>query len=101
VPLPGCCRKWPARRLRGTINGLISPALAQQMIQKSERRIGALVDPAYTSNQRVAVHTADGGEAYILVPQGETVHLGEKISFTPGYMEPPDDCYYRPNLMTR
>jgi len=87
--------------IEGTIIRLISTALAQQLIQRTEHRARALIDPAYISNQRVSVQTVYGGTTNVLVPHGETIYVGETVSFIPAHLEPPDDCFYTPNLLTQ
>lgn len=84
----------------GTIIGIQDPAVARADIPMREARLGGAINPRYLNDLRAVVRQDDGRVQAFDVPQGITVHVGDRVTLQNSYRDTSLSCSYIPILIT-
>ena len=90
--------------ISGRVVGFLPPAIARNLITRSEQLANGKIDPEYTDNLRAVVHPSGapyGVRTTAIVPPQMNVYVGEQVSFVGGHASPQSACRYIPNLISK
>lgn len=88
----------PHARGHGTILGFEDQAEARAGIPSREAQRGGAIDPHYLGDLRVVVKQDNGLVDLFDIPEGVTVHVGDRVRLQGSYRSPASACSYIPHL---
>jgi hypothetical protein len=92
------------KQLTGRVTGFLSGRQALAITQRVEAQLGAKINPAYTSLERVNIElTLSGGSGFTLaaIPDGMTVKIGDLVEINSRYKDPSLPCHFIPWMVNR
>jgi hypothetical protein len=101
-----CALKSPdvGQDLFGRVVAFVSAQQALETIKYTQALVGGNISPDYLTQRRVLVEVGTGAampRPTVIVPDGMTVRVGDKVEYTGGHRARGLPCHFIPNVISR